>query len=63
MLKKEMQLLNSLTLEVAEKEKVDAIDTLAVDRERFSKELTKNYVLKQFKFKDILFIIKNMKYM
>ncbi len=63
MLKKEMQLLNSLTLEVAEKEKVDAGDALAVDRERFSKELTKNYVLKQFKFKDILFIIKNMKYM
>ncbi len=41
MLKKEMQLLNSLTLEVAEKEKVDAGDALAVDRERFSKELTK----------------------
>ena len=58
-----MQLLNSLTLEVAEKEKVDAKDTLAVDRERFSKELAENYVLKQFKFKDILFIIKNMKYM
>ena len=41
MLKKEMLLLNSLTLEVAEKEKVDAGDALAVDRERFSKELTK----------------------
>ena len=41
MLKREMQLLGSLTLEIAEKTKVDAGDALAVDRDLFSKELTK----------------------
>ena len=41
LLKKEMQLLGSLTLEVAEKTKVDAGDALAVDRKLFSAEITK----------------------